>query len=77
MTPGMISHYCVLQNEALHAFNKAVELLTLSGRACHSILKVSRTIADIEGSDEIKAVHILEAIEHRRMGDDPYDILSL
>jgi magnesium chelatase family protein len=77
MTPGMIGQYCVLKDDALHAFNKAIELLTLSGRACHSILKVSRTIADLEGSSEIKAVHILEAVEHRRMGDDPYDILSL
>ncbi|MDR2901331.1 MAG: YifB family Mg chelatase-like AAA ATPase [Treponema sp.] len=75
--PGMISQFCLLENTALNAFNKATELLTLSGRACHSILKVSRTIADLEGSEEIKAVHVLEAVEHRRLGDDPYDILSI
>ncbi len=77
MPPGMITQYCVLEDAALNAFNKAAERLTLSGRACHSILKVSRTIADLEGSDKIKAVHVLEAVEHRRMGDDPYDILSV
>jgi magnesium chelatase family protein len=77
MSPGMIEQFCVLEDAALNAFNKAVEMLTLSGRACHSILKVSRTIADLEGCEEIKSVHILEAVEHRRWGDDPYDILSL
>ncbi len=76
MTSGMIDQYCSLEHTALNAYHKAVEMLTLSGRACHSILKVSRTIADLEGSEDIKAVHILEAVEHRRFGDDPYDILS-
>jgi magnesium chelatase family protein len=74
---GMMGQFCLLDDNAQDAFNKAIELLTLSGRACHSILKVSRTIADLEGSDEIKTVHLLEAIEHRRWGDDPYDILSI
>ncbi len=73
----MINQYCLLEDAAQNAFNKAAEQLVLSGRACHSILKVSRTIADLDGSGEIKAVHILEAVEHRRLGDDPYDILSI
>jgi magnesium chelatase family protein len=77
MPPGMISRLCVLEDAALNAYHKAVEMLTLSGRACHSILKVSRTIADLEGSEKIKTVHVLEAVEHRRLGDDPYDILSV
>jgi magnesium chelatase family protein len=49
--------------------------LGLSGRAYHGILRVARTIADLEGRDSIDAGHILEAVQHRRQGDDPYDIL--
>jgi magnesium chelatase family protein len=50
--------------------------LGLSGRAYHGILRVARTIADLEGSEVIDSVHILEAVQHRRYGDDPYEILS-
>jgi magnesium chelatase family protein len=39
-------------------------------------LRVARTIADLEGNETIKSDHILEAIQHRRLGDDPYGILS-
>jgi magnesium chelatase family protein len=53
-----------------------VAKLGLSGRAFHGILRVARTIADLEGREAIDAVHILEAVQHRRLGDDPYDILS-
>ncbi len=77
MPPGMIDRFCPLAPGASRAFNTTMERLTLSGRACHGILRVSRTIADLEGSGEIQAVHILEAVEHRRQGDDPYDILSV
>jgi hypothetical protein len=48
--------------------------LGLSSRACHGVLKIARTIADLEGKDSLDAVHILEAVQHRRFGDDPYDI---
>jgi magnesium chelatase family protein len=51
--------------------------LHLSGRGISRVLKVARTIADLEGKDTIDTVHILEAIQHRRFGDDPYDILSV
>ncbi|MDR0731988.1 MAG: hypothetical protein LBF63_09990 [Treponema sp.] len=50
--------------------------MALSGRAYHGILRVARTIADLEGRDSIEGEHILEAVEHRRRGDDPYDILA-
>ena len=76
MPPDMIEKFCVLSPKAERAFTLAASKLALSGRACHGILKISRTIADLEGSDSIDAVHILEAVQHRRLGDDPYDILS-
>ena len=76
MTPGHIEKFCPLTKKAEEAFTLAAAKLGLSGRACHSILKVARTVADLEGHSIIGATHILEAIQHRRLGDDPYDILS-
>jgi magnesium chelatase family protein len=76
MSPGMIDAYCVLTGEAERAFHQAAEKLRLSGRAFHGVLRVARTIADLEGKDAILPVHVLEAIQHRRLGDDPYDIFT-
>jgi magnesium chelatase family protein len=77
MLPSQIDKYCQMTKKAEEAFILATAKLGLSGRACHGILKISRTIADLEKKDSIDAVHILEAVQHRRFGDDPYDILSI
>ena len=77
MFPAQIDKFCPLTKKAEEAFILASAKLGLSGRACHSIIKIARTIADLEGSDSIDIVHILEAVQHRRFGDDPYDILSI
>jgi magnesium chelatase family protein len=73
---GMIAVICPLNQGAQQAFHKALARLGLSGRAYHSILRVARTIADLEGKDSIDTVHIREAVQHRRQGEDPYEILS-
>jgi magnesium chelatase family protein len=75
--PALIDRFCVLTEKAASALHSATGRLGLSGRAYHGILRVARTIADLEGKDSLEAEHILEAVEHRRLGDDPYDILSL
>jgi len=75
--PGHIEKFCPLTKEAEEAFGLAAAKLSLSGRACHGILKVARTIADLAGKELIDTVHILEAVQHRRFGDDAYDILTL
>jgi magnesium chelatase family protein len=77
MLPGQIDKYCRMTKKAEEAFILAAAKLGLSGRACHGILKISRTIADLEKKETIDTVHILEAVQHRRFGDDPYDILSV
>lgn len=77
MTTGMTEKYCVLTREAQNAFHLALEKLNLSGRAFHGILRVGRTIADLEGKDFMTTAHILEAVQHRRLGEDPYDIFNL
>ncbi|MDR2370383.1 MAG: YifB family Mg chelatase-like AAA ATPase [Treponema sp.] len=72
---GLVDSLCPLTDRGKAAFGKAAAMLGLSGRAWHGILKTARTIADLDGKDVIDAVHILEAAEHRRFGDDPYDAL--
>ncbi|GHV70273.1 magnesium chelatase [Spirochaetia bacterium] len=74
---GKIETLCPLTEGAQKALRQASEKLGLSGRAYHGILRTGRTIADLEGKDIIEAVHILEAVQHRRLGEDPYDIFSV
>lgn len=55
-------------NESGKAFlGKAIDRFNLSMRAYHKVLKVSRTIADMEGAEDIKEKHIGEALQYRRM----------
>jgi magnesium chelatase family protein len=77
MDAEAIDRYCAVGGKALDAFTNAVEKLGISGRAYHGILRVARTIADLEGADTIGTDHILEAVTHRRQGDDPYDVFSV
>ena len=46
---------------------EAIEKLGLSARAFHRILRVARTLADLDASDDIAAVHLTEAIGYRRL----------
>jgi magnesium chelatase family protein len=77
ISPALIEKYCALTDEAERVFLKAAEKLGLSGRAFHGVARVARTIADLEGKEAVLPVHILEAVQHRRLGDDPYDVLSI
>jgi magnesium chelatase family protein len=74
--PGLMETYCPLGGNAETAFHTTAEKLGLSGRAYHGILRVARTIADLEGQESIKTIHIMEAIQHRRQGEDPYDVFQ-
>ncbi|GHT58872.1 magnesium chelatase [Spirochaetia bacterium] len=72
---GMVERCCPLTDQGARALREAMAKLALSGRAYHGILRVARTIADLEGRSSIDADHILEAVQYRRQGDDPYDVL--
>jgi magnesium chelatase family protein len=76
MTPLHIEQHCPLTIRAKEAIHLAAEKLSLTGRSYHGVLRTARTIADLDGKDTIDAAHVLEAAEHRRLGDDPWDIFS-
>lgn len=67
MNSRMIKKFCRLDEESKRLLQSGMERLGLSARAYTRILKVSRTIADLEGSADIKANHISEAIQYRTL----------
>ncbi len=69
ISPGILNGICRLDSISSGLLKRAVEKLSLSSRAYHSILKIARTIADLDESESIKKDHVLEAIQHRRYGD--------
>jgi len=73
---GKIEALCPMTEKAQGALRKALAKLGLSGRAYHGILRVARTIADLDGKDTIDTLHVLEAVHYRRYGEDPYEILA-
>ncbi len=67
-----IKKYCKLNSEALTLLETAMHKLGLSARAYSRILKLSRTIADMEQSDAISASHVSEAIQYRSLDRGQY-----
>ena len=65
MTPTEVREFCQVEESAQSLLKAAMKQLYLSARAFHRILKIGRTIADLENSDIIKANHIAEAIQYR------------
>jgi magnesium chelatase family protein len=62
-----LREYCPISNESLDLMRRAINKLGLSARAYDRILKVSRTIADLEGTGDIHPQHIAEAIQYRNL----------
>lgn len=71
MQPKHIKAFCKLEKEAEEILKAAILHLKMSGRAYDRILKVARTIADLEGSQIIKAKHIAEATQYRTLDRNP------
>ena len=67
MTDRMMQEYCALDAASSRLLNTAMERLDLSARAYSRILKVARTIADLEGAPQIQQHHIAEAVGYRNL----------
>lgn len=67
MSVKQIREFCMLEDSSKQLLKNAMEKLNLSARAYDRILKVSRTIADLENSENIKGAHISEAIQYRSL----------
>lgn len=67
MTPRMLAEYATLNDVGTNLLRNAMEKLNLSARAYDRILKVARTIADLDGSPNIDTMHIAEAIGYRNL----------
>ena len=67
LNPKAISEYCILDSKAEIILKKAFDNLKLSVRAYEKVLKVARTIADLEGKEKIEDKHIAEAIMYRSL----------
>ena len=67
MTDRHIRSFCAIDEESHQLMEMAIEKLGLSARAMNRILKVSRTIADLEGLEKIESAHVAEAIQYRSL----------
>jgi magnesium chelatase family protein len=67
LTPKHMNTYCKLEKEERKLLENVFQKMNLTARAYHKILKVARTIADLDGSERIKRIHLSEAISYRSL----------
>ena len=67
MSSSQVEKYCIIAEGGEDLLKNAFDKLQLSARAYHRILKVARTIADLEGSEKIEICHLAEAIQYRNL----------
>lgn len=67
MTPAHLRRFCALDDSGRGLLEGAIRKLGLSARAMDRVLKVSRTIADLAGSEGVKSAHVAEAIQYRTL----------
>ena len=72
MTSKLTRQHCVLTEECRKIMEQAMERLGLSARAYDRILRVSRTIADLDNSADIQPIHLQEAITYRSLDRDSW-----
>lgn len=73
MGPGDVDRYCPLGEEEKNMMETLFRSLDLSARAYHRVLKVARTVADVEESGEITREHLAEAVCYYRAGEKVFD----
>ena len=65
MNVGDIEAHAQLDDDGQKMFERAIDHFGLSARAFHRLLKVARTIADLEGTNRILSAHVAEALQYR------------
>ena len=76
MTPRLLQKYAQLDERGKNMLQSAMDKLNLSARAYDRILKVARTIADLDGSPDIQSAHIAEAIGYRSLDRESWGEFS-
>ena len=66
LTPKLIEKYCQISQESKDIIKKYSDRFTVSMRGYYKIIRIARTIADIDGSDSITKEHIMESLHYRR-----------
>jgi magnesium chelatase family protein len=66
MTPIEVKEFCQMESTAQNLLRTAMKQLHFTARTFHHILKLSRTISDLDGADIIKANHLAEALQYRQ-----------
>jgi magnesium chelatase family protein len=67
LQPRETLHHCAIDSDAESLLKQAIARLSLSARGYHRVLRVARSIADLEGSNGIASAHVAEAIQYRRL----------
>ena len=67
LTPGEVTRYCGLQRDSRVLLGTAVARLGLSARACHRVMKLARTCADLAGEPRIRRIDVAEAVQLRAL----------
>lgn len=67
MTPSQTAEFCKLNDNSKKILERCFETMDLSARAYDKILRIARTIADLEGSEAIEVPHITEAVQYRSL----------
>jgi len=76
MGPKNIESVALLSSPARRLLLDAVDRMALSARAYHRLIKVSRTIADLDDAESVEEGHVLEALQYRALDSEPQVVLS-
>ena len=74
MSSKMMQVFCKIDDAGASLLKEVIERMGLSARAYNRILKVSRTIADLAGEENIKPEHLAEAIQYRSLDKDSWGV---
>ena len=70
MSPKLMKQFAILDEASILLLKQAITKLNLSARSFHRVVKIARTIADLEASVKIKSNHVAEALQYRPVIDN-------